>query len=210
LEQAADASTVKKELAEVYYAQVESKKQAEGSITPQEIHNITLYKGGASLVFYRTAFSPAATPGETRLLYDFGGAMQLANDIFDAFKDREAGIRTLLTTATDIRQLRTEFDMLLDKGIHELIGAMRDKKAGEEFLCIVSLGIFSRCYVCLDHLNKAQKIAGDRFRVQEYTRKQLICDMDILPNMLRSAVYHVKIMEKLSTAINNGGNYSQK
>ena len=60
---------------------------------------------------------------------------------------------------------------------------------------MLDIGIFSRCYVCLDQLEKNQKRTGGVFDVKAYSRKELICDMDTVGNKLRSLRYHFKIIE---------------
>jgi hypothetical protein len=56
-----------------------------------------MHKGGSSVLFYRTAFSPEVSGKEKILINNLGAMMQLGNDIFDVYKDRESGINTLVT-----------------------------------------------------------------------------------------------------------------
>ncbi|MEO7522481.1 MAG: class 1 isoprenoid biosynthesis enzyme [Ferruginibacter sp.] len=180
-------------LMDVYQAQLESKKQAQ-PLSEDEIQQISLYKGGASLLFYRTAFSPAPSKKEEKLLYNFGGLMQVANDIFDVYKDRENGIKTLVTETKHIATLRHLFLKELTANNKEAYEMGFPKKSVAQFLSILSLGIFSRAFVCLDRLEKNEASTKHVFAVHEYSRKQLICDMDTRKNQMKSAIHHVKLL----------------
>ncbi len=189
-----DKALMQQTLMDVYHAQVQSKKQKDEHIGEKEILDITLYKGGTSLLFYRSAFSPTATTAEEKLLYDLGGLMQLANDIFDVYKDRESGIKTIVTETDSIQKI---IDLLQQKTAECFSDAYSigfDQKNVKKFLNIISIGIFSRCFVCLDQLKKNEPLTGNKFCVQQYERKDLICDMDTKKNMLRSAAYHIKLI----------------
>lgn len=182
-----DKKLVQETLMNVYKAQVESKKQTRDFISWEELLDITYQKGGYSVIFYRSAFSPAASDEELKLLYNLGGLMQLANDIFDVYKDREAGIKTLITETKSIKEIQTFFKRNLHEYYQNAFETHSSKRNVQEFLDIISIGIFSRCFVCLDQLLKNEIETGNEFDVHKYSRKQLICDMDKKINMLRSA-----------------------
>ena len=182
---------MKNKLIDVYHAQVDSLEQKE-FINKERLLAITLYKGGASLQFYRSAFEHPLAPGEDELMYKAGGIMQLANDVFDVYKDREAQIKTLVTTATKIKDVRVLFSKLLSAFYIESTSLPYPHRNIRIFLDILSIGIFNRCYVCLDQLEKNEMHTGNTFQVDKYSRKQLICDMDTKKNMLRSAAYFLR------------------
>ena len=194
LDHSPDKKLMQEALLEVYHAQVASKKQEAGSISTNELIDITFFKGGSSVAFYRTVFSPEAIGKEKELIYKLGSLMQLANDIFDVYKDREAGIRTLITETKHIDEIR----VFLKKHLQEYYAAAFElgyaKKNTHAFLNILSIGIFSRCFVCLDRLEENEKLTGNVFDVKKYSRQQLICDMDKKMNMLRSAKKHAMEM----------------
>lgn len=195
LQHVPDKKKMQQALMEVYKAQLESKKQTSDSISEKEIQSITFYKGGASLLFYRAAFLPVATTEEEKLIYNLGSLMQLANDIFDVYKDRENGIKTLVTETTHIAPVREVLQELLSTYYLVAYDIGFPKQNVRQFLSMLSLGIFSRAFVCLDQLEKNEATTNNVFSVQQYSRKQLICDMDQAKNMLKSATKHVKIMK---------------
>jgi hypothetical protein len=84
----------------------------------------------------------------------------------------------------DIRSLlKTELEMHYTKAFKLNF----PKKNTQAFLNILSISIFSRCFVCLDQLELNEHFTSNKFQVNEYSRKQLICDMDKKINLLRSA-----------------------
>lgn len=198
IESVEDKKLLKDTLLNVHEAQVKSKRQAQPNISTAEIKDITLEKGGASLIFYRSAILPEADKAESELLYEMGGVMQMANDIFDIYKDREKGISTSATTTRDMADIRRQFQAMLATSYRKAIALPLPLVQVKKFLSIISLAIFSRVFVCLDQLEDLQKLTGGIFNVNEYSRKQLICDMDTKKNMLRSAAYHIKEMSSIT------------
>jgi hypothetical protein len=190
-----DKSRMQHALLAVHNAQVKSKKQADPSLTLGEIQAVTEEKGGTSLLFYRTAFLPLPSDKEISLLFHLGATMQLANDIFDVYKDRENNIRTLMTEATKVNTVRSLLSDRLEYAYKEAYLLPYDQPGIRKFLNNLSLGIFSRSFVCLDHLEKNEKLTGGHFDVKAYSRAQLICDMDTKKNMLRSAAYHLETIK---------------
>ena len=177
----------------VYHAQLLSKQQAKPGLSYEVIKDITLRKGAESLLYYRTAFENPFKKGEEKMLYCLGGLMQLSNDIFDVYKDHQKGISTLVTTATKIKELRFLYSALLKIGTEATYKSGYPKKNIRKFLGIISIGIFSRCYVCLEQLEKNEKRSGSVFDLKQYQRKDLICDMDTAANKWKSLKYHLKI-----------------
>lgn len=191
LQLAPDKKLMQECLMEVYKAQVASKKQTGNFISKDDLTELTYHKGGSSVVFYRSAFSPAASGKEIKLLYNLGGLMQLSNDIFDIYKDREANIKTLVTETKNIKDIRDLFKTRLHEYYLQAFETGYPNKNVRIFLNIISIGIFSRCFVCLGQLENNQRTTNHVFDVNKYSRKQLICDMDKKTNLLRSARSHI-------------------
>lgn len=176
----------------VYMAQVESKKQNAPGLSFEEIKRITMFKGGVSLLLYRTAFDNQVGEPEIKMLEHLGGLMQLSNDIFDVYEDSRDGIHTLVTTSTHISSIKILFRQLLKEGYDLCYASGYPEKNVKKFINIISIGVFSRAIVCLDQLESKEKLTGNVFMPHSYQRKDLICDMDTLRNKMRSLQYHIQ------------------
>jgi hypothetical protein len=181
-----------KQLYKVYDAQVQSKLQAKPGLTQQQMQQITIKKGGESLLFYRTAFEFELTEAEHKMLFELGGVMQLANDIFDIYKDEKCGIHTLMTTTKKVNNVRNIFIKWLQNAQGLAYAAGFLPKNVHRFLQTISIGIFSRCFVCFNHLEKAEATTNNIFTPSAYSRQQLICDMDKVLPILQSIKHHIK------------------
>ena len=187
LKHADEPLLIRNSLEKVFDAQVKSKSQTNGKLSTGSLQSITFEKGGLSLLFYRSAFKPLLSSTEETLFYELGAAMQLCNDIFDVYKDREAGIQTMITDTRHISPVR---DLL-----HQKIAYCREDQFSKEYSPIhfqrffdyLSVSIFNRAMICLDLLEANEQSTGNQFNVHAYSRAQLICDMDTMKNKLRSA-----------------------
>ncbi len=190
LEHIHDRAKMTEALKDVYEAQRDSKKQ-QNALSAAEIEYITLSKGGYSLLFYRSAIKEKLTSAENEMLYHTGGLMQLCNDIFDVYKDRENRIFTLASTCQNITELKKEFRQqlqIVQLKIRQLPFAEKNK---ERFFEMIDLAVFSRTEVCLQQLSQVQRKHGG-FSIPQLTRSELICDMDTLKNKLKSGLYFLK------------------
>ena len=179
----------------VFDAQIASRRQTESSLTPTELETITYNKGGFSMQLYRSAFGNDISENEDTLFYKLGAIGQLENDIFDIYADFQTGIHTLATTSTNIenleaiyRNLRTEIWNNIDKA--EFKNA--DK---ESFKRICSL-IIARGYVAIYQLKKVTKKTNGIFKPAEYSRKDLICDMEKPLNRVKLLYYAASCIKK--------------
>lgn len=193
LEAAPSAALVKQRLLDVYQAQLESKKQVSGDLSYDDLLELTQKKGATSLLFYYAAFCQKEMAIENNLIAKLGGWMQLSNDIFDVYKDRESGIATLVTTCCDIKGLKKLFLTEIRKCFAEARNLPFSSQHIDAFLNRLSIGIFSRALVCLSQLEKSQQVTSGKFEVNQYSRKQLICDMDTAGNKLQSLRQHLQI-----------------
>lgn len=184
---------VKHQILRVFQAQLLSKQQDKPGLSYELLKDITIRKGAESLLYYRTVFEHPLKHGEEKMLYSLGGLMQLSNDIFDVYKDHLAGVSTLITTATKIKDLRFYYSAVLQMGTDAAYRSGYPKNNVRKFMGILSIGIFSRCYVCLDQLEKNEKRSGGVFDIKLYQRKDLICDMDTMANKWKSLRYHLKL-----------------
>ncbi len=181
----------------VYDAQIESMKQAKPGLSEDEILRITLDKGAVSVLFYRAAMEHPFQPGEEEAIFKMGGMMQLGNDIFDIYKDRNGNIHTLLTTTKKIDRVRSIFRKVMKESFDSISQLEYNSRNTKRYLHLFSLALCSRCFVCLDQLESKEKLTNNIFSPADYSRQDLICDMEKVSNNWRSLLYHLKLRIKI-------------
>ena len=189
------AALIKTRSLEVYDAQVASKSQASPAISHDAIRDITFRKGGISLIFYRIAMDHHLGAAEMEMLNTMGSLFQLENDIFDIYKDYRKGIKTLATTATDMQPLHNEYLVLIKSFVQSVEALPYAKKNKKRFIRRI-LVVISRGLVALRQLRKKQKQSQQLFTIDQYTRKDLVCDMEKPINIFRTTHYFARINPK--------------
>lgn len=192
LHYAHDPALVKTYLRKVYQAQIDSRKQSGPGLTPDEILEITLRKGGVSVLFYRAALSHPFIAGEENALLQMGGLMQFGNDIFDVYKDRNHGIHTLMTTANKVNDVRTSFRRVMEESFTAVSRLGYDRRDIKRSLRLVTMCLCSRCFVFFDQMERKERTTGNVFRLHEYSREDLVCDMEKAGNKWKTVLYFVR------------------
>jgi len=192
LKNAEDADLVKKIAVKVFDAQVLSRKQKLPSTELDEIKRITLEKGGLSLLFYRSIFTEPISESEERMLSLLGGIGQLENDIFDIYKDSQQGIRTLATLTNKIDDLRKVYVDMMEQTFEMVRQTPYTRPNKNKFLHFISF-IISRGLVCLDFLEEKEPQTNHQFVLNQYEKKDLICDMGKVSNTLKLFNHYTKI-----------------
>ena len=186
-----DPEKLKSYSLEIFKAQVLSKKQLGTDLSEDEIKDITLQKGGHSVLFYLCSFKEEISKTEKELFYKLGGIWQIENDILDVYKDYTAGIKTMVTTETLINNLRTTYirqvDQLLNLVKQTDYPALNKRKFLESILLFISIG-----FVGLDVLEKNEKKTNNIFMLEKYERKDLICDLEKPVNILKTIHYFLE------------------
>jgi hypothetical protein len=133
-------------------------------------------------------FTNPLSPEEENALYHLGGLMQLGNDIFDVYDDSREGIMTLPIVNGRISHVRECFMEKMDLAMSMVKEIPANKSHIRNFSRKFVLGI-TRCFVCMDQLEKLQKRTAGEFRPMDYAREELICDMEKPSNILSSLRY---------------------
>ncbi len=189
LQVAYDADFVKKTINDIHKNQLDSKRQKQEDISYDEILKITNQKGGNSVLFYRALIAPEISEAEEKALFQMGVAMQMGNDIFDVFKDTHDNIRTIITTATNIEEVRKEFSNNL-KQAFLMLENLNFSRLNKQKVMLKLLLSISRVFIALDQYASLQKQTNNIFEPLAYTRSQLICDMEKPSNILKSLYYY--------------------
>jgi len=172
--------------------QIETARQTDPAISPQELQHITYTKGAVSVIIYHQCLDDIADEQMKETLFLIGSLFQLGNDIFDLYKDVRDNIYTLVNTCDDYAGFRKSFlesVRLQNKKIMALPYAEKNKK---EF-CFVMNTINARSVVALDQFVRLQKKAGKKINWWQLQRKDMIVDMEKPRNFLKWLLYAYKL-----------------
>lgn len=180
-----DLERYKALIQKVFQAQIDSRMQADPSITDEALWKITYDKGGYSLLTYREVLAFPTDPEERAVIYQLGGILQLCNDIFDIYKDLQEGIITLPLRCQDFRALKARY---LEETLDWIVRtrALPCPKPDIERFITFLLIVICRGLVALDQLIGLQQARGSSFSVEKCQRSELICDMARPSNFLKS------------------------
>ena len=194
LENSANPEALKKQALAVFETQ-KSSIQQQSTVDPSKIKELTFLKGGHSFIYYRLCLNKPLLVPERKMIFQVGGLMQMGNDIFDVWEDCKQGINTIATVETDIKKLRRSFNSELDLAVNYANACEFKEKQIEQFLKFTLFGL-ARVYVCLDQLEKLQLTTNGIFTPHSYSRKQLICDMELPKNKKAALKYYLKLLSE--------------
>ena len=186
------SQVLKKQAQDVFNTETESELQLNKKLSEEKIKELTFLKGGHSFLFYRLCLENTLAKEEKEMIYQLGGLMQMGNDIFDVWEDVQQNIQTLATKTTSIILLRNSFSTELQKTISLLSRCNYPKKQLQDFTRIILFGL-SRVYVCLDQYKQLQESETSTFQPEKYSRKQLICDMELVKNKKAAIKYYLRL-----------------
>lgn len=167
----------------VFDAQIAALAQEKGNLSPEKVRQITFDKGGYSTVMFTYLMDKPEDETAAAAVYHFGGMIQWVDDIFDLYEDNLDGLQTLVTSAKDMTQLRKDFEVGLVQ-LKDLFHKLDylPKKNILKFLDL-QLFFFTRALVCLEQFETLQYEKKQHFDANNFTRKQLICDMEKWSNI---------------------------
>lgn len=192
LAKASKPEKLKQKALDVFQTEKESVFQQGREISEDKIKELTFLKGGNSFLFYRLCMQHPLDAAEEKLIYQAGGLMQMGNDIFDVWEDAQQEIQTLATCAQNIHKLRTAFIEELNLVVDYANATTYPKKNIQQFINFILLGI-SRVFVCLDQFEELQDLETSTFQPEKYSRKQLICDMELFKNKKAAIKYYLRL-----------------
>jgi hypothetical protein len=176
-------------------AQLESQKQMnrnQADVDSAWLKQVSFDKGGFTLtLFLETVLPNRHSEAEKQAFYQLGAMIQLTNDIFDLYKDMQMKITTLVSHTQDMNAFRSFFETHLRLNL-QMFNELPFPKANRDrfnmhYLFVIGLGL-----VALDPLQALQKTSQGKFQLPTYTRKQLICDMELRHNIIKWLQYVVQ------------------
>lgn len=154
-----------------------SKNGQEYAFGLAELSARTAEKGGASVLLFRSVLSPSMTPAEEDALFQFGHLIQLSDDIFDLWHDRQAGIETLATwlaEKNELKQLSEIFELQVQQTKQAFRNTSYPPGQVETALGILHY-LVGITRVCLNHYQGFSGLSLDN-------RTAIVVDMEKWPN----------------------------
>lgn len=185
-----DRSEFQEFMHRVFNVETAGRQQTDAeNLTINDLQKITAEKGGCSVLLFRRVLAHPLTAAEREALFQFGHLIQLCDDIFDLWFDREAGICTLATVLVErnnVRHLTELFEnqyaatRLAFRAIPDFSGLQKETALrAVHFVVTVTR-------VCLRHYRALQKKHGN---LPLTDRAQMVVDMERWGNRLRAAYF---------------------
>ena len=182
----------KSTLSKIHQAQKDSIQQFNSKIDQSKLLDITLRKGGYSLLMCRHYIDLPQSDEMDQCWYQLGGIIQFTNDLYDIYKDVHEGIYTYPNRATNFNDLKDCFEELTNalKNTIDKLPFSRYKK--DKLLLQLSI-IPAFGLIALDNLYKLQDQQGNLPKFSEVDRKDLIIDMEKTKNRFKliQYAYHI-------------------
>lgn len=163
----------------------------------RKLKQITYNKGSSTTLVCRMALENPMKTDEKEAVLTLGYLLQLLNDMFDIYKDYNAGQQTLFTNTSDIHLTCLEFEKTYSLFQSQIKTLNYNRDAICKCLAFVST-IISRGKVCIEKLKATQATTGNVFELPNYSRKQLVCDMDSPSSIVKSIKYSVAELHSCS------------
>ncbi len=165
--------------------QLISSKQLQPTISLDEVLDISKQKCGNSSLLWASIMDENWNENDTTFIYQSGFVGQLVNDLMDAFKDREDGVKTFVFASSSIKEAKEIFLKECSK-LHQLV-LICDAPESFRIKTIRRMaGIHAFGLVSLEHLQKAESRYGN---LAKATRKDLVTDMAFWSNKIKLLKY---------------------
>ncbi|MBK8191759.1 MAG: hypothetical protein IPK76_00560 [Lewinellaceae bacterium] len=167
---------------------VETAGRQSGTLRPdvEELARITAEKGGYSVLLFRRVMSHTLLPAEKEAIFQFGYLVQLCDDIFDLWHDRQAGVATTATFYTEqnnLPALAHIFEAQVETVKRTFSKASDRIQLARQAMAAVHF-IVSITRVCLQHYADLAKKHGT---LPLDNRAEMVVDMERWSNRLRAA-----------------------
>jgi len=139
------------------------------------------------VLLFRRILSRPVSETEQHALFQFGYFIQLADDIFDLWHDRQAGIVTLAThfaVRNDVTSLQQLFENQVDAMHRSLAQAGRNGPAAQPTTSAIIHFLVGITRVCLRHYEDLQKKHGT---LPLDDRRVMVVDMEKWENRMKAA-----------------------
>jgi hypothetical protein len=181
----------REQLKRAFHGQAESVRQREPGLSLQETIHIAREKNGNYCLAVAALLDEDWTDTDKKIIYQHGIMGQLANDIFDAWKDTRQGIYTVIKKVDSMQQLRNLFmeeSARMQQFIHQTDApAKRKRKMIRRYAVMDAFTL-----VGIDNLAAVENKYGQPIPWTSVPRRELVTDMAFLRNKLKYVGYVVR------------------
>lgn len=179
-------------LANIHQAQKDSLQQINSTINKDALLDITLRKGGYSLLMCRQYIDLPSSKELDICWYHLGGIIQITNDLFDIYKDLQEGIKTIPNSVKNVNEIQNVYEQLVNNFIISLQHLPFEKRK-IDVLKIKLSPIPAFGYLAIHNLIKLQDQQEELPNLTTVPRKSLIIDMEKTANRIKliQEAYHV-------------------
>jgi len=176
----------------IHTAQKDSIKQFESTTNDKELLSITQRKGGYSLLMCRHYLDLPKSKEIDTCWYMLGSVIQMTNDLYDIYKDVQAGIETFATRAKKSTEIASIYINQANQ-LFESIGKLPFPAKKRNKLLTTLSAIPSFGYIALENLKKLQGNASELPPMHTIERNKLIIDMEKPQNLMRLIKYSYQL-----------------
>jgi hypothetical protein len=177
----------------VFNAQHNSKKLvSENSLSWEKVKQIAFEKGASTVICMCNMLNKKLSVHEEKLMFQLGGVAQYLDDLFDLREDFIEGRQTLANPLVKVIDKRKSFnrEVSIFKSILKDVDYEQSNKKAFLFPITYILGA---TLLTLDRYAFLEKSTGGIFKIQEYSRNDLVVDMDKLSNRWKAFKWASKV-----------------
>lgn len=180
LQMTPDAQRLKEKMAALFYWQQASLEQKDPRIEEKRLYEISFQKSFQSLLLFHAILDHYPDNEIENMLYPLAGLLQLTNDAFDVYKDLQAGMYTIPNLYPDYEKIERRFMQTVGVANRRIAALPYPAKAKTDFaITFHALHAMGRMALWQLRRNTHHK------PLKELSRRELVCDMDNLPQKLR-------------------------
>ncbi|SIN81200.1 isoprenoid biosynthesis enzyme family protein [Chitinophaga niabensis] len=161
----------------LFQAQIDSAMQTDSSITDADLYRVTIGKGSYAVLLCSFYLDEEVSPAERQCWFYLGGIIQLTNDLFDIWKDLQAGVQTLPVRMRDAYAFHAFFMGMVNSLEAEINALDTSTERKQQFLldmmAICSFGEFA-----ISRLQAIQQGRPELPDFKDLPRKAFIVDME--------------------------------
>lgn len=177
----------------VFKAQYESKQLVSDQSLPWEkVKQISFEKGASTVVCMCNMLNTKLSVHEEGLMFQLGGVAQYLDDLFDLREDFLEGRQTLANPIIRVVEKKNNFNDEVAIFKMMLKDSMYKNSNKKAFLFPVTY-ILGATLLTLERYQSLEKKTGGIFKIDEYSRDDLVVDMDKFSNRWKAFKWSSKV-----------------